>query len=138
MSLIVVFEQPPFEILEGCRAAFNIAGKRGLLFCVGDRLYNPDRADIEPWLMRHEEVHSRRQLAAGRVNAWWSKYLTDKTFRFDEELLAHQAEWRAVQEMVSSRQQRRKWLAFIAGRLSGPIYGHMVTKERAKRLVAEA
>lgn len=135
MTLTMVRRPPPFEIYEACDAQFGIKGKRGVFFTIGELLFNPDGVHITPWLFRHEEVHSARQMASGNVNAWWGKYLSDRTFRFEEELAAHREEWKAIQELASSRQQRRSELAYICERLSSGLYGHLVTKARAKALI---
>lgn len=138
MALIIVNEKPPIEIYEGCDLRFKIRGRRGVIFTVGGKLYNPDGVHIEPWLLAHEEVHSTRQLASGDVNRWWAQYLDDKQFRFREELEAHREEWAVIQEKVSSRQQRRANLAFICKRLSGSLYGNMVSCQEAKRIITNA
>lgn len=138
MTLQIVHSPPPIEIYEACDQRFHIKGRRGVVFTVGGKLFNPDRVHIEPWLLAHEEVHSRRQLASGNVNAWWAKYLDDTRFRYVEELEAHREEWAIIQEQVSSRQQRRANLAFICKRLSGSLYGHMVSFQEAKRIITNA
>lgn len=137
MSLEIVIGPPPRDIYEACDAKFKVRGRRFIIFTVGDKLYNPDNAVIEPWLWAHEEVHSKRQLASN-VDDWWRAYLANKQFRFEEELVAHQEEWRVAKEVMSSRQQRRKQLGVITDRLSGGLYGHLVTREEAKRLIAGA
>lgn len=135
MKLEIVYAPPPQEIYEACDKRFKIRGRRGVMYCVGAKLFNPDHVFVDPLLMAHEQVHCDRQLASGDIVSWWLQYLDDKEFRFDEELLAHREEWRLIKETVPSRQQRRKSLAFITGRLSGSLYGNLVTREQAKRLI---
>ena len=135
MSLEIVYSLPPREIYEACDKAFKISGRRNVMWTIGRKLYNPDRCFVDPPLMAHEELHSQRQIASGSVETWWHQYLDDREFRFEEEVLAHKEEWRVVRETVSSRQQRRKHLAFITDRLSSRMYGYLVTRDEAKRLV---
>ncbi len=74
-------------------------------------------------------------MAAGDITAWWDQYLGNKEFRFSEELVAHQEEWRVIRETVPSRQQRRQQLGYITSRLSGSLYGNLVSRIEAKRLI---
>jgi hypothetical protein len=135
MSLQIVFTPPPDHIYEACDAQFKIRGRRGVIWTVGGLLHNPDRIQIDPALLAHEQVHSTRQLAAGDIETWWTLYLESKEFRFAEELLAHQEEWRVIRDTMSSRQQRRQALGYITSRLSGSLYGNLVSKTEAKRLI---
>jgi hypothetical protein len=135
MSLKIVIAPPPDHIYEACDAKFKIRGRRGVIFTVGGQLFNPDNIYIDPPLLAHEQVHSTRQLATGDVPTWWDQYQVNKEFRFAEELVAHQEEWRVIRGTMSSRQQRRQALGYITSRLSGSLYGNLVTKTEAKRLI---
>lgn len=105
----------------------------GVIFAYGDTIYNPSGVDIPASSMDHEAVHCIRQIEIG-VEHWWHMYLTDDKFRYDEEVLAHQAEWKNIREDFSmTRQQRRYLLKQIAKRLSGPLYGRAVSFEKANR-----
>lgn len=104
----------------------------GTLFCYGDTIYFPAGGDLPETLHAHEEVHSRRQ--GDDPDLWWDRYLQDAEFRLLEEVLAHRAEYRAFQ---GDRRERRLFLRSVAARLSGPLYGRMVTFEKAKRLIKE-
>ncbi len=133
--LEIIYGPPPSDIYEACNAKFKVGRIRGVIYTVGSFLYNPDGVTIDPALMAHEQVHSTRQIVSGDINGWWGKYLEQPSFRFKEELYAHQREWEVIQTEFSSRQQRRKQLAFITERLSGPLYGRMVSKAEAHRLI---
>lgn len=136
MALKVIQALPPN--FDEVVAAFPSANRHGVIFTYGDRLFNPSNVHIEPWLMAHEEVHSARHAAAGDVEVWWRQYLVDKTFRFEEELPAHREEWRVIRELVPSRAERRFHLKFVAQRLAGPLYGNIVTLDKARRLIVNA
>lgn len=115
-------------------AVFPAAMNVGVLFAWGDSIFNPSGIEIPPELMAHEKIHGDRQLAMG-VEAWWDRYLKDPDFRYEEELVAHRAEYQHICATMS-RQQRRYYLAQIAKRLSSPLYGRMTTLERAKKDIA--
>ena len=127
----LVFERPP--IFDEARALFGPRIDRAI-FSWGDRLYNPARIVIPPALLAHEAVHGERQSKAD-IECWWRAYLDSASFRLQEEIPAHQAEYRALIES-GNRHQRRTALKVVAGRLGGPLYGRLVTLARAAALVA--
>lgn len=123
---------------------FPVKGRPGILYAYGDRIYNPSGVEITPWIMAHEEVHGNRQLGVtvhtnSSLEDWWCHYLTDPKFRLNEELLAHQAEWRSYTHVMQATGEGTKegYLALIAGRLASPLYGSLVTKAEAARLILE-
>lgn len=100
----------------------------------GDTIFNPDNEPLSEALMAHEGVHAARQ---GRDPvAWWDRYIIDPAFRLGEELPAHQAEWRVI-ALTKARQERRAMIKIIAKRLSGPMYAHMITFEKARQLITD-
>jgi hypothetical protein len=109
---------------------FPNAKNPGVIFAYGDTIYAPGRTSLPPELVAHESVHGERQLAIG-VENWWERYLTDPAFRYDEELLAHRAEYRKLCGIAPTRQVRRAGLKMIAKKLAAPLYGCMVTVARA-------
>ena len=129
--MIVVRDYPP--LFDEIDAKFRVRGKRGVIFSWGDRIYNPHGVDIPPALMVHEQVHGARQL--GDVEGWWRRYIDDVVFRFNEELLAHQAEYDAMCEAARDRRERRWALKVVANRLAGGLYGSMITKDVARQLL---
>lgn len=104
----------------------------GVFFCYGDTIFNPTGESIPEQLIRHEEVHSRRQ--GNFPEIWWAQYLTDTAFRYQEELVAHQAEYQDIR-MRTTKGERKRYLNAIAKRLSSELYGHVVTFEAAKRAI---
>lgn len=130
MIEIVNGERPPnfAEIL----SVFPMASNREVIFAYGQKIYNPSGKELPPALYAHERVHCTRQIEMG-VEEWWKRYLTDGEFRYEEELLAHQAEWLHMVENAPSRQMRRSALKRVAQRLSGPLYGRTVTMKQAMK-----
>jgi hypothetical protein len=118
-------------------AAFPIClSQPGILYSFGDAIYNPDGVSIPVPLMIHEQVHGFRQRKAGDVEQWWTQYCRDRRFRLDEEIPAHQAEYKAFCEAPGlTRTDRRTGLKLIALRLSSAIYGNMISYERARELI---
>ena len=115
-------------------AAIPRASNPNVIFTYGDTIYRPSGKEMSPWVLAHEEVHSRRQ---GRdPDAWWRSYLSDMKFRFNEELLAHRVEWITWCDSGNrNRHDKRAMMRIIAGRLSGSLYGDLVDFDRAKQLI---
>ena len=116
--------------------AFPQAFGAGVIFAYWDTIYFPNGAncDLPEALLRHEQVHLQRQQEMESAELWWDRYIEDAEFRFNEELLAHVAEYEWHIEN-GSRQQRRHALKEIAKRLSSPLYGRMVSRDQAETAI---
>ena len=104
------------------------------IFCYGESIYIPGGFDIPPWLEAHEAVHSRQQRAVG-IEPWWDRYIVDPEWRFAQELEAHRMEWRVFIDGKPTRPQRRHMIKILSRRLSGPLYGNIVTRAAARRAI---
>lgn len=113
-------------------ARFPKASRPGTVFAWGDRLYVPNGSAVSPELAAHEGIHGVRQIEMG-VEAWWDRYLSDDSFVLTEEIPAHHAEYSNYCEHHS--RGRSRFLKEVAKRLSGPLYNHPVTFDRALHLV---
>lgn len=132
---IVIARPPNYDQIA---AVFPIERFPGAFFCYGDTIYNPSGSVIPPALLAHESVHSQRQTSlriAGNPERWWEFYLADPAFRLAEELPAHRAEWQHFCGQGYGRGERRRYLSQIAQRLSSPLYGSLVTKDKARSLI---
>jgi hypothetical protein len=130
---IVVARPPMFAEID---AAFHIAGKP-VIFAFGDTIYNPLGGPVSPQLQAHEAVHGARQRDSG-VEKWWRAYIDDPQFRLDEEIPAHQAEYREFCRNATNgnaRNARRMALHQIASRLASPLYGRLIRYDDARRLI---
>lgn len=129
----IIEERPPnfADIV----AVFPMATKAGVIFAWGDAIYNPSGIVISPALMEHEGVHGRRQ--GDDPASWWRNYLSDPAFRLREEILAHCREygWLCAN---GNRHARRAALVTVAGRLSSPLYGQMISPFEARRILKDA
>lgn len=118
---------PNFSLLA---KAFPIKGKPGILYAFGDKLYNPSGMKVTPWIMAHELVHGVRQNELG-LEHWWHSYINSAIFRYDEEILAHRAEWRAYTGPDASN-----YLTLISERLASPLYGRLLSVAEAREAIA--
>ena len=113
---------------------FPGASSMDVIFAYAPDIYIPSGRPLPPSLIAHEGVHVERQLEMG-VEAWWARYLVDVQFRYNEELLAHRAEYRVIIE-GASRQVRRSALKMVAKRLTLPLYGSLVSLQKAMEDIA--
>lgn len=118
---------PLFDVID---AAFHVAGK-SVIFAWADTIYNPQGITITPALYAHECVHGERQGAD--VVGWWQRYIEDPQFRLVEELLAHKVEYETLCASSDSRNERRFYLRQVAGKLSSPLYGRLISYEAARK-----
>jgi hypothetical protein len=117
---IVIGYPPNFEQI---KAAFPKAENPGVLFAHDQIIYNPSGIAVPPALIAHENVHLHRQRDAG-PNSWWNNYLTDSKFRYNEELLAHAAEYRYLAPIHRDRNARASLLMHTAVRLTAALYAY--------------
>lgn len=118
-------------------AVFQVKGKPGVIYTWGDTIFVPDGGVVSPELLAHEFVHYICQTNdTAKIEAWWRSYLADPEFRVQEELPAHRAEYRQFCSTHGDRNQRARFLHVIAGRLSGPLYGGLISRIEARRRIA--
>lgn len=127
----IVRDFPP--MYDEIRAAFPQIRGRKPFFAWGNIIYTPFGGDLTRSLIEHEGEHGARQ--AQDITGWWRRYIDDPEFRLHEELLAHRVEYRSLMGSTTNRRQRRMALKLVAGRLSGPFYGRMMTLARAKEAI---
>lgn len=127
----ILRECPP--LWDEITAAFPFARAPGVIFSWGDRIYNPSGVEISRSLLAHERVHAGRQM--GDVEGWWRRYMADPQFRLEEEIPAHIAELKVCCVVAPSRHDRRAALSGIAHRLASPLYGRLITLDKAESLL---
>ena len=132
----IIKEKPP--IWDAVVEAFpSVLRSPSVVFCYGDSIYAPGLEDpsqgLPEAIITHEKVHSLRQ--GDNPDKWWKEYIINKEFRFYEELLAHVAEYEFLAKRTNNRNQRRLYLSHIADKLSSPIYGSMVKRDKAKLFI---
>ena len=130
----IVNENPPN--IDQIREVFPLSGSE--IFAWGDTIYNPGGGDVPPWLVAHEKVHANQQMNDNghfETKEWWARYLVDRKWRFEQELEAHQVEYREFCRLNPQRNMRRVYLKVVARKLSAPLYGKMVSFDKAKRMI---
>jgi hypothetical protein len=126
--LEVVDARPPN--FEAIKAVLPGAEGAGVMFAYGGKVYAPGKKSIPIELNAHEVVHIERQ--GDDPDGWWEKYLTDATFRFQEELLAYREQYRAYCKRHLCPMKRARELMKIAGMLAGPLYGGLMRVQDAR------
>lgn len=142
---------PNIDEIDAAFGVRKILEKQSIYFSWGDRIFNPGGTDISPAIMRHEIVHGMQQKSErdARISidhgcrAWWIKYLHDPEFRLAQEIEAHRAEYEWHRDRNEASQPYRGYrsrldfrLQQIALRLSGPLYGRLISLSEAKKAIA--
>lgn len=111
----------------------GVAKRSSIIFTYGDTIYVPSRAKLPDHLIAHEEVHSAEQARIG-VDTWWFKYLESPRFRLEQELMAYQAQYKVLLHK-HPRHIRNIVLLKISDDLAGAMYGNIVNKQEARKLI---
>lgn len=128
----VKYERPPN--FDRILAAFPDADKPGVMFAYGSYIYKPDGGFIPLALHHHEAVHIHRQLRVDMTpDRWWELYIADPEFRYNEELLAHVAEYK-VQLPGLDRNTKAKLLQATALRLTAKLYNYQPPRTLAQAM----
>ena len=114
---------------------FPQAANKGVIFTYGNTIYNPTGGPVSDELKAHEAIHCARQ--GNDIAGWWDRYLSDPEFRLDEELPAHRAEYRRFLFTHRDREECNAYLLRISERLASPLYGHLVSPNQARRMIAK-
>lgn len=102
------------------------------IYCYGDTIYSPSGVGLSQALIAHEQVHSDQQARyTGGVSQWWTDYLAHPAFRLAQEIPAHKAEYYELLK-IGNRHERRAALKQLATRLSGPLYGSLISRQEAE------
>lgn len=134
MKQQIVNDYPP--LWPEIRDRFNLRGVEGLIFSWGPVIFVPSgKRVLAPQLVAHERIHGERQgTEETDILDWWKRYMGDKTFRLREELVAHKEELRWWLER-GNRRQRRAAVDTVALRLASPVYGPMISRAEAAKLL---
>jgi hypothetical protein len=116
---MIINERPPN--FEQIHAAFPKADGPGVMFAYDGNIYNPSGIVVPPALIAHENVHLHRQTISG-ADLWWTLYLEDPEYRYNEELLAHAAEFK--HQRSNDRNASARLLMSTALRLVAPLYNY--------------
>ena len=122
-------EWPPN--VDEIREVFPLTGDE--IFAWDGIIYNPGGGELSDSLIAHECVHFAQQ--NGDPEEWWARYIGDGPFRFEQELEAHQVEYRTYCISNKDRNDRSNMRITIARRLASGMYGHMIDMRRAMYLI---
>lgn len=127
----IVNEFPPN--IEKIKAKFGDKEISHAVFTYGDKIYNPQKFDIQDHVVAHEQVHRIQQEEIG-VEAWWDKYLNDSKFRLEQELEAYSVQYRFIRSRFNNKSA--KWFLEVISRdLSSPMYGNIVSSFQASTMI---
>lgn len=127
-AALVLNEYPPN--IEEIRETFDLKGNE--VFAYAPHIYNPSGGPLTPALIAHEKVHIEQQ--GDDAAAWWKTYLLDPGFRMNQEIAAHQEEWRVYRRQGHRHHKRSKMLQYIVSRLM-TLYGFDLSPSEAKSMV---
>jgi len=114
---------------------FDIADNPNVIFSYGKILYVPNGQNITDDLIVHESIHMEQQKKVG-VKEWWKKYINDIDFRIEQEAEAYNAQYKFIKDGFN-RHDRIMKLKQLIGDFSGPVYGNILTPEKAKELITK-
>lgn len=123
-------EKPP--VYDECVKRFGVNWKRGVIFTYGNTIHC--RYTISEQKIAHELTHVTQQKIIG-TETWWQRYFNDVDFRLSQELEAYENEVRWVRSNIINRRLQQQTLEEIVFDLSGSMYGNIITREEAKKLL---
>ena len=132
--LKVIVDYPPN--IDKIDATLHVKNQQGIIYTYGGTIYSPDGSNLSYDLHVHERVHVYQHGRVGGSEPWWERYLTDVEFRLDQELEAYRAQLEYINENYN-RKQRREMADFIASTLASPMYGNLISRKKALKLLSE-
>jgi hypothetical protein len=126
----IVMNYPPN--IDQIRKNFRIP--HNAVFTFGDTIYSPHRAGLDEHLQIHEGTHTTQQ--GDDPAGWWDKYLKDPQFRLDQELQAYINQFESFKKKNNS-QKSLEFASSIAGDLASPMYGGIISFEKAFKLITK-
>lgn len=132
MAQIVKMYPPNYsEIIKKLPA---VKKRPNAIFTYAPKIYWPAGGVLPMDFHKHENHHIEQQNALeGGAAEWWQRYLEDPKFRLDQELAAYRVQWKYA--YIYNRQKRKELLNKIAGDLASPMYGNLITKAEAIKLI---
>lgn len=133
MKEIEIIHELP-EIYDRLHRTFNVEWDKGIIIAYDGKIYcklNPPSQKIY-----HEMVHLQEQKELGN-EIWWEMYITNDKFRLDEELKAYRAEVKFIKKAIKNRNDAFEMIRNIAHDLSSEIYGNIISKDEALKLICQ-
>lgn len=134
----IIIEKPPAWIYDECVKLFGIDKRKGVVWTLGQNIFNPDNVVIPDHLLIHEQTHSDQQSNDDIVGkSWWAKYLTDQKFRLDQEIMAYHNQYLYICSKIKDRNARYRNLHILASDLCGDMYGRIISYTDAIRRIKD-
>lgn len=118
--------QKEFPLMEKYAEIFKITG--GTIFAYDDCIYTDKELPHD--LLIHELIHLEQQKRDG-LDIWVDKYLNDPKQRLEYEIEAYKGQLQSIKD----RNFRTKIRYESATNLSSPLYGGIISKEDALKLL---
>ena len=128
----IIEQDPPHPLLLRIITA-GMRPQYDTLFPWAPDIYNPSGLAIPPDIMIHEAAHIAQQ--GNNPEAWWQRYITDKQFRFDQELKANREQYKFVCKVLKDRNDRARALRTIARNMAGEVYALNVTMNKIMEMI---
>lgn len=106
-----------------------------VIFTYGDTVYNPSGVELTGDLIAHEGTHIKQQEKIGK-DEWWDRYFIDLEFRMEQELEAYRVQYKYAIDNYN-RANRKRLLRKVSHDLASQIYGRMVNKREAEKLIKD-
>lgn len=103
------------------------------IFTYGDIIYVPSGQELPNHLIEHEGVHCDQQ--GDDPDAWWARYMADPYFRIEQEVSAYAKQYKFVCIRQKDRNKRVRFLMALASDLSSPIYGSVISQNKAFEMI---
>lgn len=136
VTQMTIKEESPPNYLDIVKVFGYLTDKKPV-FCYGNTIYNPFKVEVTPDLEIHEDTHRQQQSTAPDI--WWDKYLTDTTFRLNQEVEAYSKQYqfacKLVDEIKGGSRMKKAILESIAKSLSGEMYGNIITYSQAETAI---
>lgn len=118
--------KPP--VFEQCEAQFGINWDN-TTFAYYPDIHTKSPLFLTDDVIQHEYIHLQRQKVIG-TEIWWEKYLADKEFRLEEELLAYRRQY----NFLKGKMDRNGLYRLVWGwsyTLASPFYGDLIEAKMA-------
>lgn len=133
MQEIKISKDKP-EIYTRLNEKFGVEWNDGVIICYGDTLHC--KYDMPPEKIVHEMVHIKQQEKIGK-ELWWELYLSNESFRLEQEVEAYRSEYKFIKENIKDRNQRFNFLYEMSRNLSSKQYGSICSFSEAMRLIQQ-
>lgn len=131
INLKPIIEAPNLQLLKN---TFGV-DEKDLIIAYGDKIFCPEKG-LSQDLIVHELVHcERQQFNEQSAERWWQKYMEDKDFRLNEEVLAYRQQYKFCEKVYKDRNARARILFALTGELAGERYGKLCARSEAFALI---